>query len=80
MYVESPEEADTLEITLRDDYASLNVILRYTVYRDTDVIARSVEFVNDGQAPFDLLRALSASVDFPEDSQFDLAAGRGRQT
>ncbi|WP_379143856.1 alpha-galactosidase [Paenibacillus sp. sgz500992] len=72
VYVESPEEADTLEITLRDDYSSLNVILRYTVYRDTDVIARSVEFVNDGQAPLDLLRALSASVDFPEDGQFDL--------
>lgn len=72
VYVESPEEADTLEITLRDDYASLNVILRYTVYRDTDVIARSVELVNDGQAPLDLLRALSASVDFPEDGQFDL--------
>lgn len=72
VYVESEEEADTLELVLRDDYASLNVILRYTVYRDTDVIARSVEFVNDGPAPLELLRALSASVDFPEDGQFDL--------
>lgn len=72
VYVESPEEADTLEITLRDDYSSLNVILRYTVYRDTDVIARSVEFVNDGEAPLELLRALSASVDFPENGGFDL--------
>ncbi|ASA25907.1 alpha-galactosidase [Paenibacillus donghaensis] len=72
VYVESPEEADTLELVLRDDYASLNVILRYTVYRDTDVITRSVEFVNDGPAALELLRALSASVDFPEDGEFDL--------
>ncbi|MNO19898.1 Alpha-galactosidase [compost metagenome] len=72
VYVESPEEADTLELVLRDDYASLNVILRYTVYRDTDVITRSVEFVNDGPAALELLRALSASVDFPEHGEFDL--------
>ncbi|WP_150265074.1 alpha-galactosidase [Paenibacillus tepidiphilus] len=72
VYVESPEEADTLELLLRDDYASLNVILRYTVYRDSDVIARSVEFVNDGPGVLELQRALSASVDFPENSQFDL--------
>ncbi|WP_151733277.1 alpha-galactosidase [Paenibacillus tengchongensis] len=72
VYVESPEEADTLELLLRDDYASLNVILRYTVYRDSDVIARSVEFVNDGAGVLELQRALSASVDFPENGQFDL--------
>lgn len=72
VYVESPEEADTLEIMLRDDYASLNVILRYTVYRDTDAIARSVEFVNDGSSRLELLRALSASVDFPENGAFDI--------
>ncbi|MHA6534056.1 alpha-galactosidase [Paenibacillus sp. BAC0078] len=64
VYVESAEEADTLELTLRDDYAKLNVILRYTVYKELDVIARSVEFVNDGPAPLQLQRALSASIDF----------------
>ncbi|MBW4082426.1 alpha-galactosidase [Paenibacillus sp. S150] len=65
VYVESEEEADTLELILRDDYAKLEVVLRYTVYAEMDAIARSVEFVNDGQAPLQLLRALSASVDFP---------------
>ncbi len=65
VYVESAEEADTLELILRDDYAKLDVVLRYTVYKEFDVIARSVEFVNGGQAPLQLLRALSASVDFP---------------
>ncbi|KGE19297.1 alpha-galactosidase [Paenibacillus wynnii] len=65
VYVESAEEADTLELTLTDDYAKLTVILRYTVYQEMDVIARSVQFVNHGESKLQLLRALSASVDLP---------------
>lgn len=65
VYVESPEEADTLELILKDDYAKLTVKLRYTVYKERNVIARSVEFVNDGPDTLQLQRALSASVDFP---------------
>ncbi|MDQ0195433.1 alpha-galactosidase [Paenibacillus wynnii] len=65
VYVESAEEADTLELTLTDDYAKLTVILRYTVYHEMDVIARSVQFVNHGESKLQLLRALSASVDLP---------------
>lgn len=65
VYVESPEEADTLELILKDDYAKLTVKLLYTVYKERNVIARSVEFVNDGPDTLQLQRALSASVDFP---------------
>lgn len=65
VYVESPQEADTLELILKDDYAKLTVTLRYTVYKELNVIARSVEFVNDGADTLQLQRALSASVDFP---------------
>ncbi|KHL91453.1 alpha-galactosidase [Paenibacillus sp. IHB B 3415] len=65
VYVESPEEADTLELILKDDYAKLTVKLRYTVYKERNVIARSVEFANDGPDTLQLQRALSASVDFP---------------
>jgi alpha-galactosidase len=65
VYVESPQEADTLELILKDDYSKLTVTLRYTVYKELNVIARSVEFINDGPAPLQLQRALSASVDFP---------------
>ncbi|MEK3688950.1 alpha-galactosidase [Paenibacillus sp. FSL R10-2736] len=65
VYVESPEEADTLELILKDDYAKLTVKLRYTVYKERNVIARSVEFSNDGPDTLQLQRALSASVDFP---------------
>lgn len=63
VYVESADEADTLELTLTDDYAKLMVILRYTVYHEMDVIARSVQFVNHGESKLQLLRALSASID-----------------
>ncbi|MCL6605559.1 MAG: alpha-galactosidase [Paenibacillus sp.] len=63
VYVESAEEADTLELTLTDDYAKLTVILRYTVYHEMDVIARSVQFLNHGESKLQLLRALSASID-----------------
>lgn len=65
VYVESEQEADTLELTLTDEYAKLTVILRYTVYEGTDVIARSVHFMNHGDSSLQLQRALSTSVDFP---------------
>lgn len=65
VYVESPEEADTLELILKDDYSKLTVTLRYTVYKERNVIARSVEFTNDGKNSLQLQRALSAAVDFP---------------
>ena len=63
VYVESEDEAETLELILKDDYAKLTVILRYTIYEGMDVIARSVQFLNEGESKLQLLRALSASVD-----------------
>lgn len=65
VYVESEDEADTLELLMRDDYAKLNVTLRYTIYKDTDVVTRSVQLENEGASSLELKRALSASVDFP---------------
>lgn len=64
VYVESDQEAQTLELMLKDDYAKLTVILRYTIYEHSNVITRSVEFTNDGESQLKLQRALSASVDF----------------
>ncbi|OMD77377.1 MULTISPECIES: alpha-galactosidase [Paenibacillus] len=64
VYVESAQEAQTLELTLKDDYAKLSVNLRYTVFEHTNVITRSVEFTNAGETQLRLQRALSASVDF----------------
>lgn len=63
-YVETPEEADTLEITLRDKVKGLAVILTYTVYNSLDAITRSVKVINESQADILLEKVMSASVDF----------------
>jgi alpha-galactosidase len=70
-YVEHPDEADTLEIDLVDRVAQLQVTLSYTVFRDFNVITRSARLVNEGTRNLRILRALSMSLDFPDD-QFDL--------
>ncbi|WP_195514639.1 alpha-galactosidase [Paraclostridium bifermentans] len=70
-YVENEDEAETLEITLKDELAGLRVILSYTVFKNYDVITRSCKIVNDSKEEVDVLRALSANVDFRH-SDFDL--------
>ncbi|MFC4766188.1 alpha-galactosidase [Effusibacillus consociatus] len=82
-YVESEDEAETLEIVLEDDLIGLQVILSYTAYDKLDVITRTVRFLNNGKEDLKLLRTLSMNVDF-RDSEFELmqlsgAWGRERQ-
>lgn len=67
VYAESMDEAETLEITLKDDIAGLQVVLAYTVFRDSDAIARSARLVNTGSGPLKVLRALSMSLDMADD-------------
>ncbi|KTD84713.1 alpha-galactosidase [Paenibacillus etheri] len=80
-YTEKDSEAETLEITLRDVVTGLKVVLSYTAFVQYDAIARSVRFVNEGQAPLKLLRVLSASVDFPHNrfDMLDLAGSWSRE-
>ncbi|MCL6633087.1 MAG: alpha-galactosidase [Alicyclobacillus herbarius] len=70
-YVESADEAETLELDLMDDVSGLTVTLVYSVFRDFDAIARSVRFQNRGTHPLQLLEAHSVNVDFADDA-FDL--------
>jgi alpha-galactosidase len=63
-YVESEDEAQTLEIVLRDSLTKLKVVLSYTAFENQDVITRSVRFINEGNTKLKLLRTLSMSVDF----------------
>ncbi|WP_336785315.1 alpha-galactosidase [Paenibacillus sp. MMO-177] len=67
VYVESDSEAQTLELTLKDDLTGLTAVLSYTVFEDHDAITRSVKFINNGEMTLDLQRALSMSVDFVHD-------------
>ncbi len=72
-YVNSEDEAETLEITLSDDTAGLAIILSYTIYNNYNAITRRAKFINKNTngEKINLQRALSFSVDF-EHSNFDL--------
>lgn len=61
------EGAETLELTLRDAPTGVAVLLSYTIFADSDAIIRSVEICNAGDAPVQLTRVLSASLDLDED-------------
>jgi alpha-galactosidase len=69
-YAEDKDEAETLEITMRDSVTGLKVVLSYTVFEYLNVITRSVLFVNEGTQVLKLLRALSLCIDF-RDADFD---------
>ncbi|WP_321993318.1 alpha-galactosidase [Clostridium butyricum] len=65
-YVNDMDEAETLEIYLKDNIIGLKVILKYTLFHKKDVITRSVEFINESDSNIRLQRALSLSLDFRE--------------
>lgn len=65
-YVEQPEEATTLEISLYDQWLNAEIKLYYTIFEEMNVLARSAEYINHGTQKLQLNRALSASVDFPD--------------
>ena len=56
-------EAETLEITLRDAPLGLKILLRYSVFSDSDAILRSAVAVNEGAVPLYLEKILSACLD-----------------
>ncbi|GGF99939.1 alpha-galactosidase [Paenibacillus abyssi] len=66
-YTEQDDEAQTLELTLKDALTGLTVVLTYTVFEQYDVIARSARVTNNGQETLQLQRALSMSLDLPTD-------------
>ena len=70
-YVAKNSQADTLNIFLADSLKKVKVCLTYTVFRDLDVITRSVKVVNEGTESLLLEKVLSASVDY-ETSEYDL--------
>lgn len=81
VYVESEEEATSLEITLVDSLKNLEVILTYNVFEDFDAITRSLKIVNNSDEKINIERVLSANVDFTTD-EFDfiqLSGSWGRE-
>ncbi|MFD1954120.1 alpha-galactosidase [Paenibacillus thailandensis] len=67
VYVENEDEAQTLELTLKDAHSGLTVVLSYTVFEKHNAITRSARIVNGGSSPLRLNRALSMSLDMVHD-------------
>ncbi len=63
-YVDSDDEAVSLEVTLHDAVMDTDLILSYTIYEALPVITRNARFVQKGAQKIVLDRALSASVEF----------------
>lgn len=77
VYVNSDEEADTLEILTEDALTGVRVTLIYTAFHTVDAITKSVRAENKGNAPVSLERIFSTCVDLPT-MDFDLITLYGR--
>ena len=66
VYVEKQEEASTLEIELEDPVIGGKLILLYTIFEQLPVIVRSARFENVQEIPWELIRAMSISLDLPD--------------
>ena len=69
-YCESPDEAETLCIVLKDKLTGLTAELYYTLFCDRPVLARSVRFHNGGTEALVLDAAMSLCLDLP-DSRYE---------
>ncbi len=72
----SDSECSTLEINCIDEILSLNVILSYSVFEDTDAIARSVKVINNGKDKIKLTRVMSMCLDM-DNEDYDLITLHG---
>ncbi len=63
----SEDEVTTLEITCEDKATHLKAVLSYSVFEDTDAIARSIKLINAGEDKLIINKVMSACLDM--DSQ-----------
>lgn len=61
------DNAQTLEVKLRDAVLGLSVLLRYSVFEDNDALMKSVELINEGTQNLYLEKALSGSLSVHND-------------
>lgn len=65
-YTESGSEALTLTVTLKDEVTGVQANLLYTIFAKGGILARSVQFANEGLRPVRLTRAMSLCLDLPD--------------
>ncbi len=74
----APEkDVQTLEITLEDAFSGAQIILRYSVFEDSDVIARSSAVRNVTKQPVVIEKLMSAELDF-DSANFDMVYLHGK--
>lgn len=59
----SEEEVTTLEITCEDKAIGLKAVLSYSVFEDTDAIARNIKLINAGDDKLTVKKVMSACMD-----------------
>lgn len=62
---DNKNEAETLEITLEDKVSKIEVVLKYGVFENTDIITRSAVITNKGDNSVYLKNASSVCLDIP---------------
>lgn len=65
VYAETPDEADTLTLTLRDEKTGLEVALLFTVMNQHHALLCSARYTNGGSAPLVLEQAASCTLHLP---------------
>ncbi len=73
---EEGQGAQTLVITLKDSVLGLKVLLRYSIFEDSDAIIRSVAAVNESGKKLYLEKILSACLDM-DNEEFELLTLHG---
>jgi alpha-galactosidase len=73
------EEAEALEIVLKDTATDIQVILRYGVLAELDLLTRCVSISNQGNTPVQLTKAASFCLDLPA-GKWDWMHFQGRHT
>ena len=64
-------DCETLEITVEDKVAQLEIILSYTAFKEHAVLVRSAKVMNKSQGSVSIEKIMSLSLDFPT-SDYDL--------
>lgn len=69
-------DCETLEITLADDVLQIEMVLSYSIFADSDVVARGVCLQNMGEEPVYLEKVYSACLDM-DDRDFEMLSLHG---
>lgn len=73
------DEAESLEIVLKDRFSDFRVALAYTVVEEYDAVMRSAKIINNSGGKAVLSSALTLCLDYP-DSDYDFIRFEGKVT